>query len=143
MLRDIGLTDWFVDNVTAKGKMHERENIEVMEQCFSTYEADDNSEIRTPVALELSRHIAGPTYNGIQRNFVSHLGMYVTEEQLDRFRIYFDNKWVAVLMDMDTTNHSDPSTNVTARFHYVVFDTRPIIGVDLMFIVRKDIIDEV
>jgi hypothetical protein len=139
LLFDLGLTDWFVDTISSHGSVYGKDGCENRSVVYSTYDADDCSLTRTPVDLEIMKSLSGENWMDRKSASVSHLGMYVTEEQLDRFRIYFNGKWIAVAQEIFTDYHSNTHINEKYRFHTVTFDTRDILGVDLMFIVRMEL----
>jgi hypothetical protein len=142
ILSDLGLNEWIVDKVAATGTV-------MGEPCSNeatlrfNYQAGNGSDEAAgkPLELEILEYTRGN--NWIDENFisnsVSHLGMHVTEEQLDEFRMYFFSKNIGIAQEVDTTSHTNEAIKDSRRYKYVIFDTRDLIGVDLKFIVRKDI----
>ena len=71
---------------------------------------------------------------------VSHLGMHVTEAELDAFSDYFRMKGIHIAQMVETRRHTNPVIVGKRTYKYVIFDTRRILGVDLKFIVRRDVV---
>ena len=68
---------------------------------------------------------------------VSHLGMHVTEDELLEWRKFFAGRKIFVAQELHTDSHSNPVIAGKRWYHYVIFETRHILGVDVKFIVRK------
>jgi len=70
---------------------------------------------------------------------VSHIGMHCTEEELERFRQKLNTMGIKVAQEVFTRSHTNEFLIEQKRkYHYVIFDTRAILGVDLKFIVRRE-----
>lgn len=154
-LAKIGLTEWFHDHVVAKGHVfqehpykgsHDEETNEA--DLRFNYQAGNGSDdgAGKPLELEILSYTKGE--NWIEENVseldahenqVSHLGMHVTAEELEGWRDFFYAEDISVAQEVNTESHTNPAIKDTRRYKYVIFDTRDIIGVDLKFIVRKDI----
>jgi hypothetical protein len=139
VLKDLGLTEWVEDHVTATGKVHGEPASNEANLSFN-YEAGRGV---VPLELELLEYTAGK--NWIQDSadvgdpIVSHLGMHCTAEELEEYRAYFKRQGFMVAQEVDTTSHTNPAIKDSRRYKYVIFGTRHILGVDLKFIVRKNI----
>lgn len=70
---------------------------------------------------------------------VSHLGMHVTEEELESYRKFFKERGIGVAQEVKTQGHTNPAIADSRRYHYTIFDTHAILGVDLKFIVRLNV----
>jgi hypothetical protein len=74
-----------------------------------------------------------------KRNVVSHIGMHCTWEDLSRWKHFFAERCIAIAQEVFTESHTNPFLLETGRrYHYCIFDTRSILGVDVKFIVRND-----
>ena len=72
-------------------------------------------------------------------NTVSHLGMHCDAEELIEWRKFFGSRDIAVAQEVFTQSHTNAYLVENGRkYNYVIFDTKPILGVDLKFIVRID-----
>ena len=75
---------------------------------------------------------------GYRANSVSHLGMHCTELELAEWSVFFAQRGIHSIQDVDTNSHSNPVIAGKRWYHYCIFDTRDILGVDIKFIVRRD-----
>lgn len=137
MLRDLGMTDWFKDYVRARGEVHGRKDIVNEAELLFNYESQGNNPFL--LELEILHYTVGDNWVSDNLPCVSHLGMHVTEDELAEFRSYFEKKWINVAQEVFTESHTNPEIKDKRRYHYCIFETRHILGVDLKFIVRKDI----
>jgi hypothetical protein len=78
--------------------------------------------------------LIGPT-----RFRASHLGMHCTAEELDEWRGFFADRGIAVVQEVDTESHTNPVIAGKRSYTYAIFDTFPILGIDVKFIVRHDV----
>jgi len=69
---------------------------------------------------------------------VSHLGTHCSEEELKEWKAKFTFFGIPVAKEAFTYSHTNPAIAGKRRYHYVIFDTRAVLGVDLEFIVRRD-----
>jgi hypothetical protein len=91
-----------------------------------------------PLELEVLHYTDGRNWMARQPNTVSHLGMHVTGAELEEFRRYFFGKGIGIAQEVVTQGHTNPHIRDSRRYHYVIFDTRSILGVDLKFIERLE-----
>lgn len=70
---------------------------------------------------------------------VSHFGMHCTEAELVFWRNFFAARGIDVAQEVNTVSHTNPAIAGKRLYNYVIFDTRLILGVDIKFIVRRDI----
>ena len=70
---------------------------------------------------------------------VSHLGMHVTSGELEGWRHFFAERGIVVAQEVKTHEHTNPVIAGKRFYTYVIFNTRPILGVDVKFIVRRDV----
>jgi hypothetical protein len=132
-LGELGLVDWVSDHVCAQGEVFGE---------FATNEADLHFNYQAGakgnLELEILDYDKGPNWlRAAKREIsVSHLGMHVTEEELKDFAAIMKKYGVRIAQEVTTTSHTNPVIKDTRRYKYVIYDTRPLIGVDLKFIVR-------
>lgn len=79
--------------------------------------------------------------NWMQRHgpSVSHLGMHCDAVELAQWRTFFAARGIPVAQEVNTFSHTNPAIAGKREYTYVIFGTRSILGVDLKFIVRRDI----
>lgn len=140
LLADLGLTAWFKDHVTAHGTV-----FGVVEPCskaelnFNYQAGGSDPEAHKPLELEVLHYESGMNWMADSPARVSHLGMHCTEEQLTQYFAFFRERQIEVAQELFTDEHTNPAIAGKRNYHYVIFDTYPILGVDLKFIVRRDI----
>jgi len=146
LLRELGLTDWVQDTVQASGWVGDRPATNVAQLQFN-YQAGNGSEGGKPLELEVLEYVEGNNWmdEAIEAGqcsevgAVSHLGMHVTESELVEFEEILGRYGIDKAQQVMTHSHTNPAIKDTRRYRYVIFGTREIIGVDLKFIVRRDI----
>lgn len=137
LLAAIGLTDWIKDTVSARGTVvnNAGEIYNAAELSFNYQAAADDGKLE----FEVLDYKVGPNWLQGRAQSVSHLGMHCTEEELVEWRKVFTEHNIGVAQEVFTEAHSNPAIKDSRRYHYVIFGTRHILGVDLKFIVRRDI----
>lgn len=137
LLAAIGLTEWVKDTVSARGTVinNPGESYNAAELSFNYQAAPDDGKLE----FEVLDYKVGPNWLQGRAQSVSHLGMHCTEEELVAWTELLAKHNIGVAQDVNTEAHSNPAIKDTRRYHYVVFGTRHLLGVDLKFIVRKDI----
>lgn len=130
------------DVVTAEGQVFDRQEVSNTAEltfCYDTLGTE--LEILNYVEGDnWLRHIPQPK-SDIQplQSIVSHLGMHCSEEDLAEWKKFFAERGVRIAQEVFTSNHeSEYLKRVGRKYHYTIFDTRGILGVDLKFIVRID-----
>lgn len=119
------------DVVTAAGTVHGRSSVNVADLSFA-YTLGEGLE------FEVLDYLVGD--NWMEGLFgVSHLGMHVTEDELEAWRVLFAQRKISVAQEVHTLSHTNPTIRDSRRYQYVIFDTRAHLGVDLKFIVRKPV----
>ncbi len=138
LLEDLGLTEWFVDNVHATGVVRGAigENHALLQ---FNYQAGNGSDVAAgkPLELEVLHYTNGNNWMLKNPNTVSHLGMHCSAEELEQFRAYFYHNGIGIAQEVKTLAHTNAAIKDTRRYQYAIFDTKEILGVDLKFIVRK------
>jgi len=139
LLEDLGLTDWFADNVHATGVVRGiiGENHAHLQFNYQAGNGTDEGAGK-PLELELLHYTNGHNWMDKNPNTVSHLGMHVTADELELFRAYFYHEGIGIAQEVNTLAHTNPTIKDTRRYQYAIFDTKDILGVDLKFIVRKE-----
>lgn len=130
LLAKLGAGDWADDHVVAIGRV---------KGVSGTNEADlafEYGMLGEAKELELLKYTEGRNWMEHEPDCVSHLGMHCTAVELEEFRAVFTAEGIPVVQEVRTLSHTNPAIRHSRRYHYVIFGTRPILGVDLKFIVR-------
>lgn len=130
LLRAIGCSVFSHDTVIADGTVGSSNVINKANLRF-------NYEIG-PVEFEVLHYEVGNNWRNNEPG-VSHLGMHVSASELEQWRKMFESNGVKVIQEVKTVSHTNPVIKDSRRYHYVIFNTRPLIGVDLKFIVRLNL----
>jgi hypothetical protein len=140
LLSDLGLTEWFKDNVVARGHVYGVPGVNSALLQFNYQAGNGNDPAGKPLELEVLKYVDGNNWLRTRPdNTTSHLGMHVTSAELREFRDYFASQNIPVAQEVFTEAHTNPVIAGKRRYNYVIFDTFQIIGVDLKFIVRFDV----
>lgn len=134
LLTAMGAGEWARDHVVATGS--------VFEQHGHVNEANlafDYELLKGAREFEVLHYADGVNWMAAHGSGVSHLGMHCSAEELVEWRKFFAAREIGVAQEVDTLDHTNPVIAETRRYKYVIFNTRPILGVDVKFIVRKDI----
>lgn len=141
ILKDLGLTDWIGDTVTANGYTFNTSGQNKANLYFN-YQAGTGSDAAAakPLELEILEYTEGVNWLQYRPDScVSHIGMHVTNDQLSMYRAYFASKGIRVAQEVMTQSHTNEAIKDKRRYNYVIFDTHEVLGVDLKFIVRLNI----
>lgn len=153
-LEKIGLTEWFHDHVVATGQVFPgsrcgTKGVATNEADLRfNYQAGNGSDegAGKPLELEILDYTKGANWIDVNidnewanQDQVSHLGMHVTAKELDEWYKFFADEGINIAQVVNTDSHTNPAIKDSRRYTYAIFDTRGIIGVDLKFIVRRDI----
>lgn len=142
LLEALGLTEWVTDTVVASGEV-----FGVSADCEADLQFNYQAAPEGKLELEVLEYNDGTNWMDVSINqgtaahtgSVSHLGMHVTEEQLDEFAAIMAEHGIEIAQNVVTNSHTNPAIKDTRRYMYVIYETRRIIGVDLKFIVRLPI----
>lgn len=128
-------TPWVHDTVQAHGEVFDAEASSTGHLSFA-YQA-----LKAPLEVEvLSYEANSPNWmDRVGGPAVSHLGMHCTAAELDDWHARLTGLGISVAQTVMTSAHSNPVIKDSRRYHYVIYDTRQIIGVDLKFIVRLNL----
>lgn len=127
----LGLDDWVHDEVAASGIPGKS-----TAQLAFNYQVGGGD--GKPLEFEILHYTSGDNWMAHCPPRVSHLGMHVTEEELAKFDRVMRAWSVPIAQAVSTTSHSNPAIAGKRWYKYVIYDTFPILGVDLKFIVRKE-----
>jgi len=140
LLQEIGIDprSWVLDTVIAEGSVFGiKDQTNVANLSF-------NYEMLTQAKeFEILQYTQGANWMGTRGPSASHIGMHVSAEELIRWRAKFAELGIDVAQEVNTLSHSNPVIAGKRSYNYVIFDTRDILGIDLKFIVRKNLTDEV
>ena len=132
---------WIEDHVSARGTVHGLPASNAADLSFNygfgapLYDGRDTSRLE----FEVLSYVRGKNWTQDFPPAVSHLGMHCSEVELNAWRGFFADRGIAVAQEVDTISHSNPAIKDSRRYKYVIFNTRPILGVDLKFIVRRNV----
>jgi hypothetical protein len=142
LLSNLGLSHWIHDTVVAAGEVFGEAGENTAHLSFN-YQSGNGSdkEAGKPLELEVLHYADGPNWvdhqlEGATESTVSHLGMHVTEDQLQEFDAVFRKHNISIAQRVHTQSHTNEAIKDSRRYKYVIYNTRSIIGVDLKFIVR-------
>jgi hypothetical protein len=131
LLDAMGCGDWAHDDVTATGTVFGQEATNKAHLQFN-YTALERAR-----ELEVLEYVEGDNWMARYGPSASHLGMHCTEEELAEWRAFFTERGIKVAQEVQTLQHTNPVIAGKRQYHYVIFDTRYILGIDLKFIVRQ------
>lgn len=137
LLEDMGLTEWVDDHVTAEGSVYRDTDVINEADLHFNYTA-----LADAKELEVLYYSRGYNWMFGQTARVSHFGMHVTEEELSEWRKFFAKRGIDVVQEVNTTHHTNPAIAGKRYYHYVIFGTYKVLGVDIKFIVRQDELHE-
>lgn len=137
LLKDMGMSEWAHDHVSAAGSVRGCKNLENEADLAFNYQSLGEAR-----ELEVLHYTRGANWmqsssTGVKPR-VSHLGMHVTESELAEWREFFCSRHITVAQEVFTSAHTNPVIAGKRKYHYVIFDTYAILGVDIKFIVRHD-----
>lgn len=132
-LAECGIADWVEDTVHARGIVAgvTAENTAKLRFNYTALEGKE---------LEVLQYEAGDNWlKDFDGAIVSHIGMHCQEFELQHWFALMARWGIAVIQEVFTDSHSNPAIKDERRYHYVIFNTRGLIGTDMKFIVRRDI----
>lgn len=135
LLSALGADQWVADLVVARGNVKGAEATNVASLSFNYQLSRDDGK---PMEFEVLNYEAGQNWISNEEPCVSHLGMHVLESDLPTIERIMNRYGVKVVQDVLTQSHSNPAIATSRRYHYVIYGTRRILGVDLKFIVRRE-----
>lgn len=130
-LADCGISGWTLDTVRATGTVFAKVGENVADLKFN-YDAFAGNE------LELLKYTHGDNWVGrLETPTVSHIGMHCDEEDLASWRAVMAKWGITLAQEVWTDSHTNLRIRNCRRYHYVIYETRHLIGVDMKFIVRR------
>lgn len=133
LLIDIGLCDAFTfDAVKAVGTVFGEVSQNEAELNFNYTALKDSRE------FEVLHYTTPHNWMAKHGPSASHFGMHVKAAELEEWKDYFESRKIPIAQEVRTMSHSNPSIAGKRWYHYCIFDTRPILGIDLKFIVRLE-----
>lgn len=137
LLTAMGAGEWAKDHVVAEGTVFGDAGRNEADLAFE-YELLDGAN-----ELEVLSYTQGPNWMDDRANAdphrVSHLGMHVTERELAEWRAFFAARGIGVAQEVLTKSHTNPVIAGKRSYHYVIFDTHAILGVDIKMIRRLEV----
>lgn len=138
LLTEMGAGEWARDHVVANGQVFGEVGQNEADLAFA-YEMGTPK----PLELEVLNYTEGQNWmednrTNISPHRVSHIGMHCSAAELEEWREFFNNRGIAVAQEVLTESHTNPHIAGKRWYNYVIFDTLPILGVDVKFIVRHD-----
>lgn len=133
LLAEMGMTEWVEDFVYAEGSVGSTRDASNLAHLSFNYQGLEGAR-----ELEVLDYRHGDNWMEGKRGRISHLGMHCSAEELEGWREFFTKRHIGVAQEVDTKAHGNPAIAGQRWYHYCIFDTRPILGVDIKFIVRKD-----
>lgn len=134
LLTAMGAGEWALDHVTATGSVFGKNGATNEANLAFDYEL-----LKDAREFEVLHYTDGVNWMAAHGSSASHIGMHCTAEELADWRKFFAERGIEVAQEVNTLDHTNPVIAETRRYNYVIFNTRPILGIDVKFIVRKDI----
>lgn len=134
LLTAMGAQDFHLDRVVARGEVMGNTNQENTAELAFEY-----GMLKEANELEILHYTEGKNWMDWAGPVVSHFGMHCSEEELDQWKAFFAQRGIPIAQEVRTDSHTNPVIADSRRYHYCIFHTRPILSVDIKFIVRRDI----
>ena len=131
LLTEMGAGDWANDHVIAAGDVRGHRGSNEADLAFE-YEM-----LRGARELEVLHYTRGDNWMAAVGPCVSHIGMHCAESTLAEWKKFFAARGVPIVQEVNTSSHSNPAIAGMREYHYCIFGTRDILGVDTKFICRK------
>lgn len=137
LLTALGLSDWVSDLVVAEGEVRCENGCTNVAELNFNYQASPPE--GKPLELEVLHYKAGDNWMSEAPFSVSHLGMHCTAAELAEIHREMVRRHIGVVQKVDTKSHTNPAIANSRRYTYTIYGTREILGVDLKFIVRREL----
>lgn len=133
LLTAMGLGDWARDHVVAQGQVFGEIGRNGADLAFNYEGFSEKRE------LEVLHYTDGDNWmQTASEPRVSHLGMHCSAEELEQWREFFFARNIVVAQEVLTKSHTNPVIAGKRWYKYAIFNTHPVLGVDIKFIVRRD-----
>lgn len=133
LLSEMGADKWVDDIVVAQGSVRGEKGLANVAHLSFNYDLlapDEGGE------FEILHYMAGK--NWMAGNFrVSHLGVHCNKDELRQWKTFFSNRQIPIVQEVKTLSHNNPAITGKRTYHYCIFGTWEVLGVDLKFIVRQ------
>lgn len=141
LLTALGLSDWANDLVVAKGYVHDgrAEFLDVTNVASLAFNYQSREDVDKPLEFEVLSYEAGENWMSTKSPGASHLGMHVTSAELYDWHNFFIGRGIPVVQEVETQSHTNPVIAGKRFYKYTIYGTRHILGIDLKFIVRRDV----
>lgn len=150
LLKLLGLDEWAHDVVVASGSVYAEGPVTNRAVLAFNYQAtrgitnkvassggnDINPSEAKPLELEVLHYTEGRNWMDVNVPSVSHLGMHCSAQELAEWTAKFEAFGIKWAQNVLTKSHTNPAIAGKRWYNYRIFHTRPILGVDLKFIVR-------
>lgn len=144
LLSEMGLSEWAKDHVKARGVVRGTEGGNAADLAFN-YQAtrglpaSEFGDAPKPLELEVLNYTSGPNWMEEYAPSASHLGMHCSAEELAQWHDFFTSRGIPVAQQVNTESHTNPVIAGKRFYTYTIYHTRPILGIDVKFIVRRDV----
>lgn len=145
LLTAMGLGEWVHDHVVALGHVQATElerndcRRDTSEPVRNGADLEFNYEAFTDKReLEVLHYTDGKHWMEGLSPRVSHFGMHCTHAELESWKEFFDSRGITIAQEVNTWSHSNPAIAGKRWYHYCIFGTYHILGVDIKFIVRRN-----
>lgn len=135
LLQALGMADWYHDEVAAKGRVY---GFPASNEATLSFNYEAQHEVPTGLELEVLSYWSGKYWMKGSVPAVSHLGMHCSEGELDSWKGVFERMGIRIAQEVHTISHTNPTIAGKRWYHYCIFDTKNLIGVDLKFICRRE-----
>lgn len=132
LLTKMGASEWALDHVKAEGFVFEEMEVKNEADLAFNYDLLENAR-----ELEVLHYTTGDNWMQYHPRSVSHLGMHCSDHELEEWVQFFKAEGISIAQEVTTKEHTNPLIAGKRWYRYVIFATRPILGVDVKFIVRN------
>lgn len=133
LLKRMSDADFVNDHVTATGHVYGIEEPNSQADLRFNYSLLEDAR-----EFEILHYTDGKNWMRPRGHHASHFGMHCTAEELNNWRKFFFKENINIAQEVRTTDHTNPAIRGKRLYHYVIFDTKAILGIDVKFIVRRD-----
>ena len=137
LLTEMGADEWAHDIVVATGSVYESQNKTNVADLAFNYSLREGEE--KPLEFEVLHYRTGDNWMAHNPPSVSHLGMHCSAPELNEWKTFFKRRGIGIAQEVKTESHTNPVIAGKRFYQYCIFDTREILGVDIKFIVRRDV----
>lgn len=136
LLTAMGIAPWVHDTVRAEGKVWDDLAWNEAELSFAYQQPEAAS--HPALEIEVLHYTRGANWMTSHGPSISHIGMHCSEDDLNEWKEFFGARGIPIAQELKTLSHANPVIAGKRWYHYCIFATRPILGVDVKFIVRRE-----